>query len=227
MISCNPTRRCYAPAGQPAGPTASRRGVSLAEVVVSTLLVALVLVTSMHSVGGVIRTWQASAAQHDGFTLAADLMTEILQAWYIEPDDTPTFGRESGESGSDRTNWDDTDDYKGWLSSPPEAKDGTALSGYIGWTREVQVKKVTVGDPNSVLGDSDSDTGIRRITVTVTDPSGRQTSLVAIRNQIGVMEQAPDEDGTFVVWVGSELQVGAGGQAVRSGTNVTNHARDQ
>lgn len=96
--------------------------------------------------------------------MASQLLSEIVSMNYAEPDDTPTFGRESGESGSERSNWDDVDDYEGWLSTPPENAAGVALSNGEGWQREVQVEWV---DPANLASISVSDQGLKRITVTV------------------------------------------------------------
>ncbi|MBT4863611.1 MAG: hypothetical protein HON53_00635 [Planctomycetaceae bacterium] len=206
----------------------NRRGLSLIEVVVSTLLVGLVLVTSMKTVGGVIRTWQVSEEQHDGMALAVELMTEVLQARYIEEGGSDKFLElETGESATDRSAWDDTDDYDDWSASPPKSKDNTSLTDYTGWTRAINVQKVHSNDPTSALNDNADDQGLRKITITVTAPDSTQTVLVGLRARDGVMEQAPSVDSTFVMHVGSDLQVGTGTDAVRSGANITNHAKDQ
>jgi hypothetical protein len=63
--------------------------------------------------------------------------------------------------------------------------------------------------------------------VSVTAPDSTQTVLVGLRARDGVMEQDPIVDSTFVMHVASELQVGTAANAVRSGTNITNHAQDQ
>ena len=139
----------------------------------------------------------------------------------------PTYGLDDGETSTNRSTWDDTDDYDDWSKSPPQTKDGTSLTEYSGWTRSVIVQKVNVGDPNNVISDSSDDDGLRRITVTVTAPDSTQTVLVGLRSYCGAMEQPPEEDGTFVIWVGAKLQVGTGTTAIRSGTNVANHAEDQ
>jgi len=200
----------------------------MAEVVVSTLLVGLVLVSSMRTIGGVIRTWQVTDEQHDGMALATEMMSEILQARYTDPE-TPFGGMQldSDENSSPRTDYDDTDDYNGWSASPPETRDGTELTDFNDWTRAVDVQKVDAGDPGSVLSDGAEDEGLRKITVTVTAPDNTQTVLIALRAQLGAMEQAPSVKTTYVVGVGSELQIGAGTTALRAGTNITNHAVDQ
>ena len=99
-----------------------------------------------------------------GDSLAQDLMAEILNEAYEEPDDAPNFGRESGEGVGSRVNWDDVDDYAGWSKSPPKAKDDTILSGFDAWTRSVEVVWVKPADLNTVVG---TKTGVKRISVTV------------------------------------------------------------
>ena len=55
-----------------------------------------------------------------------------------EPDDTPAFGREAGESSSSRAAYDDVDDYHGWSGSPPVEKDDAAIANAAGFTRIVK-----------------------------------------------------------------------------------------
>jgi Tfp pilus assembly protein PilV len=211
-------------------PTTRRRsGLSLIEVIVSTLLVGLVIVASLKTAGAVFRTWQVTENKYDGTALAMELMTEVLQARYEEPIDTPAYGVEGAEVTNSRAAWDDTDDYDDWTASPPQAKDGTALSGYTGWTRSVIVQKVNAGAPGTVRIDNAVDKGLRKITVTLTDPQGQQTILVGLRARDGAMEKkSPTQSPNYyVTWVGSKLQVGSSAAAIASGTNITNHATDQ
>ena len=107
-------------------------------------------------------------------------MAEILQQYYLEPDDTPVFGRESGESGGDRTDWDDVDDYDGWSASPPQDKDGTVAGNRAGWARNVAVVWVDPTDPSQTVG---SDQGAKWISVTVTRDGKLITSLAALRSR--------------------------------------------
>ena len=79
-----------------------RSGLTLAEVAISTLIVGLMMVASLKSVGGVYTTWTAAAEKHDGIALADQLLEEIMQSEYEEPDETPIFGVESGESSGNR-----------------------------------------------------------------------------------------------------------------------------
>ena len=88
-----------------------QRGVTLTEVIMSTMLVGMVLVGAMNGVGSVLKTWQAGEQRHDGFALCQQLMNEIVQARYEEPVDPILFGIESAESASNRGLWDDIDDF--------------------------------------------------------------------------------------------------------------------
>src|SRR5688572_9941296 len=142
----------------------SRAGLSLIEVVISTLLVGLVFVGALKSVGAVIRgrmhTGDSGKAQH----LASQLMAEILQNDYRDPDETPLFGRELSETNSPRANWDDVDDYHLWSSSPPEDASGIAIPDTTDWERSVLVEWV---DPENPAVAIVSGQGVKRITVTV------------------------------------------------------------
>ena len=89
-----------------------------------------------------------------------------------------------------------------------------------GWGREIVVEYVTPEDPSVVAG---ADRGIKRITVTATAPSGRPTSLVALRSNTSIYDRMPAEERTYVSWVGAELQIGdnAAGR-VTTGVNLLN-----
>ena len=104
-----------------------RAGLSLVEVVVSTMLVGLVLVGALKGVGAVIRGRVGTSDSGFGKHLASQLMAEIMENDYLEPVDPPTFGRETSESGGNRTDWDDVDDYHLWGSRPPTDRLGMAL----------------------------------------------------------------------------------------------------
>lgn len=199
-----------------------RRGLSLIEVVVSSLLTGFVIVAALRGVGGIFATWSAAERQHDAAGLARQLMTEILQQRYLEPDVPANFGRELPETSLNRLLWDDVDDYHG-LSETPRDRSGFALAGYSGWTWSATVEWVNVTSPQN---SSVSDQGLVRITVTVTEPAGRQTILVGHRSQWGLMEQTPEATQTSQLWAASQLRVGTG-RDLRSATNLFNAAQDQ
>lgn len=168
-------------------------GFTLVEAVMSMLIVGLMLVAALNTVGASRVAQSANAEQAIGPLLAEDLMSEILGQAYQEPVDTPQFGRES-ESGGNRAQWDDVDDYDGWSAGPPEAKDGTALPDMNDWTREVGVAWAGIVDP---MATSATPTGIKRITVTVKHRGRTVTTLYALRTdgwpEVG--STTPGDDG--------------------------------
>ena len=157
-----------------------RRALSLIETVFSVVLVGGLAVVAMNTVGSSVVGRSGTATGGKGELLAQDLMAEILARPYEDPDETPTFGRESSESGSDRAGYDDVDDYDGWVSSPPENRDGTLMPDLTGWSREVTVEWA---EPTDLTATSGTDQGIKRITVTVKRNGKVAATLVALRNR--------------------------------------------
>jgi MSHA pilin protein MshD len=200
-----------------------RPAFSLAEAVVCILLVGGVFVATMRTVGGAAKAQRVRAATAQGTALGMELMTEILQCYYKEPVDTPVFGREAGESATVRTAWDDVDDYNGLLETALACKDGTAIPAVTGWKREVTI---AYADPTNPANTSATDAGLKRITVTVTDPRGRQTRLTALRSSASGYDQVSTVSKTYVTRVGITLQLGADANAtVTSGVNLLNEAK--
>ncbi len=141
-----------------------RQGLSLIEVVVSTLLVGIMLIGAMNCLGAVIRGRMEISHEARAPQLAQQLMAEILNTEYQDTGPLPLFGLEVGELGINRLDFDDVDDFNGWSKSPPQHRDGTPVANSSGWSREVTVQWV---DPNNPSSPSGSDQGLKRITVTV------------------------------------------------------------
>ena len=144
----------------------SRRvgGFSLAEAVVSILIVGGLLVAALNTLGAARIGRYKLSEQNRGPLLAQALMSEILQQPYQDAQDPGGFGLEDGEGSAGRTDFDDIDDYDGWTASPPLNKDGSAIPGLEGYQRSVQV---VWGDPDDLAQTSANPTGIKRINVTV------------------------------------------------------------
>ena len=128
-----------------------------------------------------------------------------IPSGYEEPVDAVLFGREAGEPATPRTAWDDVDDYDGLSESPPKTKDGVALPGATGWTWAVTVKFALAAAPGT---DSLTETGLKRMTVTVTDTRGRKTILTALRAKTGSLEQRLVSANSCLSWLSADLQVG-------------------
>ena len=142
---------------------------------------------------------------------------------YKDPEDPGiTLGKETGESGVTRSAFDDVDDYDNWNSLGAKAKDGTAAADLSNWRRQVEVSWL---DPLTGLTGT-LDTKLKKIVVTVTDPTGETTTLTAYRSKWGMLEQSVSADMTAVTWVGAKLQIGAGNPVCYVGTNLINHTAE-
>lgn len=201
-----------------------RNGLTLVEVMVSTLLVGVVLVAAMDTVGGVFKTRNIAVEAQVGPALARNLMSEVLQNAFTDPEqpDGP-IALESGESGATRADWDDVDDYNGWNAPSPVKSDGMPLGYGAGWQRQVSVSFV---NPDTITT-SGSDTGLKLITATVTSPTGSSMVVQALRSRLGSVELPPSFDRTFVTGSQLELQTNDTATDTVSGTSIKNHGSDQ
>jgi len=197
-----------------------RRGMTLIECVISIVIVAAMLVAAVSSLGSFARARRSQFDRCAGGALARGLMSEILQSRYLEPGVDVYFGLEPGEAADVRSDWDDVDDYNGLSECPPKTKSGAAIVGATGWTRKAAVEYVQPDNPNQV---SSTDTGLVRITVSATSPTGVTTTLKALRSDQSIYDQPPRTDTTFVTWVGAEMQTGAEQtRRLTTGTHVLN-----
>ncbi len=158
----------------------TRRGFSLIEATFSVVLVAVMFAAVMTTVGAARVVRYKTDGRSRGSTLAHDLMAEILQTPYEEPDGPGALGRDPSESGGSRANFDDVDDYDDWNSSPPELKDGTALSLPVGWSRAVEVRWVVANNLTLTAG---TETDAKRIIVTVKHNNVTMAQITAIRTR--------------------------------------------
>ena len=194
--------------------------MTLIEAVISIVIVATMLVAAVSSLGSFARARRSQFDRCAGGTLARGLMSEILQARYLEPGVDVWFGLDDGESADVRSAWDDVDDYNGLSECPPKTKSGAAIAGAAGWTRQVAVAYVQPDNPNQT---SSTDTGLVRITVSATSPTGVTTTLQALRSDGSIYDQPPRINTTFVSWVGAEMQIGSDqARRLTTGTHMLN-----
>lgn len=149
--------------GRQSTPRCLRRGVTLVEAAISMLIVGLLMVAAMNTVAASgVRQHRAADLARARF-LAQDLMTEIVQQPYIDPEiQVAVIGPEAGETS--RAQFDDVDDYHGLVESPPRFRDGTIMPGLDSWERSVSVSWVNPATPSATVG---FPTGCKRITVSV------------------------------------------------------------
>ncbi len=196
------------------------RGFTLVEVTVSMIIISVMVVAALRTVGGAARARAIVLEQRTAQFLASDLMSEVMQNVFEEPVDAVQFGRESGESGGTRANYDDVDDYDGWSENAIVDKRNASVPGFSGWKRQVSVRFV---EPTTmlVLGSSPATT-LKQVTVVVTSPGGKTTRLMALRGKGGSYDAAPATDMTSVVRVGMRLRVGKSSPAMIAGVDLLN-----
>lgn len=164
----------------PNGSAAGRAGLSLLEVVMSTLMVAIVLVGAMNLLGAAVKGRTATADEARAEQLAHRLMTEVLSNTYEEPGIT-VLGIDVDETGLGRWYYDDVDDYDNHDRSPPENRVGQPLDNTTGWRQTVEVDFVRVLNPGETVA---GDEGLKRITVTVYRGATVAARLMALRSDM-------------------------------------------
>lgn len=158
---------------------ASRSGISLVEVAISTLLVGMMLIGALQCCAGLLMTRTEVSDRAIANHLAAQLLTEISNTDYLDPNDPPIFGPE--EAAINRSQFDDVDDFHGWSSAPPEDSSGTALPGRTNdWHRAVMVQWVDLASPVNPTG---TDSGLKRITVVVSKSGQSLAKCTALRSE--------------------------------------------
>lgn len=147
--------------------TGSRRrqlALSLVEVAASTFIISLIVVAALNSIGAANWSSHSIGNRAVAVGLADELMSEIVQAAYQDPNQTPKFGREPGESNGLRSDYDDVDDYANWSKKPPVYRDGTDVPDLADWRQRVDVDYVRPDDLTQVIKD---DLGVKRIHVRI------------------------------------------------------------
>lgn len=154
------------------------RGLSLIEVVASSMIVGMLAVATLNSLGAATRSADSIGNRAIAAGLADELLSEILQQPYRDPDGAAVFGIESGEAASPRAAFDDVDDYHGWTASPPQYRDGTTIPDRPNWRQRVAVTWLV---PSNLTQSSGSDQGVKRIRVQIEYNNVVLTEQTAIR----------------------------------------------
>jgi MSHA pilin protein MshD len=169
----------------------ARRGITMAETIVSTLLVGMVLVGTIQLVGPIIRSGSVMSDKLVATNLARELSEEIATKYFTSPllDDVEAMGAAVGET---RSTYDDIDDYHGVNNSPPQMSNETVMTHLAGWSRSVKVVHVDLNDPSAESG---SYTGLKRVTVTVTKDGVTLAQDITLHahaaDQLGFVMQEP------------------------------------
>src|SRR5262245_52848311 len=142
----------------------SRQALTLIEVVASTMIVSLMAVAALEALGAATKSANSIGNRAVAAGMADELMSEILMQPYSDPDGSPMFGHESGESTNVRSAFDDIDDYDGWNASPPQYRDRTTIPDRTNWRQRVTVTYVA---PTNLTTTSGTDQGVKRIRVQI------------------------------------------------------------
>lgn len=145
-------------------PLSSRSGITLIECAGASIILGLMITAGLRAAAGAGAAQALSARALTGSLLAEGLVNEVTTLAYAEPSGAATFGLETAEIATDKTTFDDVDDFDNWTESPPRAPGGTAIGGMSRWTRSVRVYRALVSAPDS---NSVSESGLKRIEVTV------------------------------------------------------------
>jgi hypothetical protein len=131
--------------------------------VLAAAILATVTVAGLRA-GGAAATTDAKAAEHaTAAELAASLIAEVIErpdAASIGDTPDPLPARIPGK----KTTYSTRDDFNAHSESPPADQNGLDLTAFAGWSRSVTVTAAPLDSPT---GTSGSETGLQRITVTV------------------------------------------------------------
>jgi len=162
---------------------ARRRGMSLVEVSVSTLLVGLVLVTSMRSTALVLRSGDSQQLQQQLQLEAYNLIEEVVGLAYQEAETAtrPSSGtdatavRATTTAAKDRDLWVVIDDAHGWSTKELTTRSGDRLPIRQSVTAKIEVFFV---EPNTLKTISE-DLGLKRVQVVLGTAGGIDASAIA------------------------------------------------
>ena len=155
----------------------ARRGFTLIEVTMATVIVGVMFAAAMSTVAAARSGERSNISRRQAVLLAEDLMTEILRQPYEDADAPGALGPEAGEGTTNRLDFDDVDDYAGRKGEAQEP-DGTLITWASGYERLVTVVWV---EPDALDLASGVETGVKRITITV-ERNGKQfASMTTVR----------------------------------------------
>jgi prepilin-type N-terminal cleavage/methylation domain-containing protein len=214
----NTTLPMTRPDAPPARP--GRRGFTLVESLLSVVIVSGVLVAALGTLGAIGKSREKQVERAAGVHLAEQVLAEIMQCYFVEPSgaaNANALGTDAGESG--RASFDDVDDYENWSMSPPRGRDGTAMPGYADWKVKVKVDHADLAAPQNNVNTL---TGLKRIRVSATSPTGTAVEMYGLRTAKGAYEQSVTKDTTYLTWAGVSAQVGERGKPMHGGAHPLN-----
>jgi len=156
----------------------TRRAFTLIEAAIAVAIVAVALTATLTAVGSSRVSQYRAARLRQAHGLGEALMAEIRLQPYEEVGGTGMIGPDVGETLGTREQFDDVDDYHGWVGSPAQQRDGTPLPTFGRYGRRVMVEWISA--PGQTVP---FDTGIKYITVAVDLDGNEIVSLVSARSR--------------------------------------------
>lgn len=146
------------------GRISSSAGFSYIEVLMASIIIAVLLVSAVNLFGNLGRSRQDALDQDSAAYLVREMIEEIMEQYYQDPTIAGVFGKEGDETGSGRSSFDDVDDYHNWSACPPQDRNAKPLAKYSRLTRSVTVRYVK---SNSFTDTAAADEGFKEVTITI------------------------------------------------------------
>ena len=124
---------------------------------VTIVLVGVALLALIAGFHEALKSMERQRDVQSASLLGEELMNEIRSRAYVHSNAAGT---------SNRVDFNDVDDYDGWLETPPRTIEGVSLSNYLGFTRRVLVAAVSNDFVSPVPA---SNAVFKRITVVVSN----------------------------------------------------------
>lgn len=162
------------------------------ETVFSTVLVSMLLVVSMSTVSNVMRIRSADTYRLRAVKLANLFLSEALAKPFVDPDDNATtLGATSAELAGPRSDWNDFDDFHGLHMATLVDADGVAIPDTVGWSAVISGAYADPSNPTVAFG---TPTDLKKLTLTLTDPSGTNYSFEAFKSNFGLLQEGQSTD---------------------------------
>jgi Tfp pilus assembly protein PilV len=198
----------------------NRAGFTIVEAAVSIVIVGVLLVASTRAFTAIAASRRIQVERREACMLGQQLMGEILQQYFQAPGTGTAFGPQPGQT---RAMFTDVDQYNGYSASPPTTHAGAALSDYTGWSCSVAVAYVNPSNPAQTATSST----LKKVTVTVTAPSGKQYVLNGLRSPYGPYELMPPTPTNYLPGVGVTLQGASPGKTIVTNARPLNITTSQ
>lgn len=172
----------------------ARRAIALVEAVISMILVAFVVVSTIQIVAPIVRSSHVHADKLVAANLASEIAEEIATKAFEDTtaDGSDFLGPGVDERPDNRLDFDDVDDFHSWSASPPKNSINNTYTALTGWTRSVKVAHVDPADPTTEAG---TYTGVKRVTISVHKNGTLLAQLVTLHtdaaDSLGFLVQAP------------------------------------